>query len=138
MTPEELAKYRTEKLRKENAAAAQKKADEQADRERISNKNLDAAKALTEKVIPYLNKAKAAISSLEFAPIKDTSSEIVAINLRLGKAAAHIQKSPHGDITAATNYKLGQSPQPFVAIRSIDDLTDEKLGLLIKSLIDAE
>jgi hypothetical protein len=138
MTPEELAKYRDEKLAREQAAAGQKRAGELAEKERIAKQNSDAETALTAKVLPYMAKAKASIKSLEFTPIRDTSSKIVAVNLRLGKATAHIQKSPHGDITAATNNKRGQSPQPFAAIKSIDDLTDEKMALLIKSLIDDE
>jgi hypothetical protein len=138
MTPEELAKYRADKLANERAAEAVKEADKLAERDRIANQNLAAESAL-KMALPYLAKAKAAISSLDITPVSDTSSKIAGINLRLGNASAQIMKSPLGDITAVTmNKKQGPTGKPFNAIRSLADLTDENLSLLVKTLIDGE
>lgn len=139
MTPEELAKYREDKLAKETTAKVQKEADKVAERKRIDDENLAAENALKEQVLPYLAKAKGAIGALEFTPVNDTSNRITGVNLRLGNASARISKSPVGRISAvATNSKQGITGKPFQAIQSASDLTEENLSELIKSLIDAE
>jgi len=136
MTPEELAKYHAAKIERERAAEAQKKAADVAERERTANQNSVAEKAL-EDTVPFLTKTRAAMgNSFEFALLRDTSSKIAGINLRLDNANAEIKKSPVGGISVTVRTRSQGSARAYSHITTAGGLTDENLGQLIKTLID--
>lgn len=136
MTPEELAKYHAAKIEKDRAAEAQIKADGAAEKERVANQNSIAQKAL-ENTLPFLTRTQNAMgNSFEFVPIRDTSKKIAGLNLRLANAAAEIKKSPLGVISVSVRTRGPGSARSYSHITTPDDLTDENLGQLIKTLID--
>jgi hypothetical protein len=136
MTPEELAKYHADKIEREKAAEAQKKAGLAAERERVANQNSVAEKAL-EATVPFFTKTRTAMgNSFEFALLRDTSKKIAGINLRLDKANAEIKKSPVGGISVTVRTLGRGSARIYNHITTSGDLTDENLGQLIKTLID--
>ncbi len=141
MTPEELAKYRADQLASAKTPREEGEVGKLAANARIDQQNADAEAALRS-IIPHLDRIKAAIPSLEFAPLMDTSRKIAGINLRLGQAAANIEKSANGDISAVlaafASTRQGPSRKPFASISSSADITPDNLNTLIKAMIDAE
>jgi hypothetical protein len=134
MTPEELAKYRSEKLARDRKAEEARKAAVLAERDRVLAQNAAAEHAL-EATIPYLNQVKGAMSpSFTFKPIRDTSNHMVGVELNLDGVNAEIEKDPSGAISASIRGAGGANP--FALIRSAGDLTEDNLSRLVKTMID--
>lgn len=134
MTPEELAKYHAAKVEREKADEAKMKEQEAIERQRIDDQNNTAERAL-ESAVSFLTATRAAMgSSFEFNLVRDTSNKAVGINLRVDNANAEIKKSPHGDVSA--KFQTRSVRGLYDEIRNAGDITDRKLGELIKTLID--
>ena len=137
MTPEELAKYRAEKLEMERKEDEEKKRlhnDEQAQRAAADSEMIEAVK---DKMLPYLEKVKTAMGgALTVSITRDTENTISSIDLSLDGRAAMIRRyGSHLQV----NIKQRRPPYdvvPYSGLRHASDISEENLGLFIKALID--
>jgi hypothetical protein len=135
MTPEELAKYRADKLEKEKASEEARKADVSARRDRILSQN-SAAELALEEIIIYLDQVKIAMSpSFSYKPFRDTSNRIAGFDLTLGAVTVEMRKDTSGSISASTR-DTNRERKAFTFIRSASDLTEDNLSRLVKAMID--
>jgi hypothetical protein len=139
MTPEELAKYRAEKVEKEQRAAAEQERRADAERSQFQS-DTDAAKAaIGQKIIPYLNRVKTAMNgAITFAPMVNTDHEPVGVDLRMDNRKASIKMFGSTFQCYIDSRRPPYGAIPFTGIRSIADITDDKLGQFIKAMIDTD
>jgi hypothetical protein len=136
MSPEELAKYRAEKLQKAEMDKAEKKAAETAARESQQARAEAARKGLTTVVIPYFDELVKGLPGFSYTTMNEaTSGEVLGVDFIVDNRAARIQLAGSAVNAATRDHRQGGMSR-FTFINSADDLTREKVGHMIKAMID--
>jgi hypothetical protein len=137
MTPEELAKYRSDKLEK-----AQK---EQADRKRAAEEHdaryrahVEALRASVEQtVLPYLQEAsKAMDGAMEVTPIRDTDGHLAGVDIILDGRTGDI-KMTGATLEAYTKHPMTGEQLPYTKLRNLQDVNSDNIGGFVKFILDA-
>jgi hypothetical protein len=138
MTPEELARIRTEKLDRERK--------ENEERERATDAKMAAAladqaasrAAIASTILPYLHKVSTAMNgALVVTASRDNEKQIVLVQLELDGRAARIQSTGSSlgfsiqDVAHRTNF------MPYDGIRSAADVSEESLGRFVQALMES-
>lgn len=142
MTPRELAKLQKAKFQKmkfqrENGAPNWGKADRAANREHFKEQSRVASEAL-ENLLPFLNEVRAAMETMDFEfSTRKYDGKTTGIAMRLSDAAASIRKDSRGNIRAKICHRNSGGERTYNHIRTVTDLTNDKISDLIQSLIMA-
>jgi hypothetical protein len=136
MTPEELAKYRQQKVdlerkeqeerqRLQDDAIARRAADEAA-----------AQKAIAEEAVPYLLEVKAAMGNgLTFNVISDTNGQIHGLDMRVDNRGGQI-RIVGSSVQAGVLGRVSREYHAFNKIRAPQDITRGNIGEFIKFVMD--
>lgn len=137
MTPEELAKYRSEKLQKaQQDEEARKRVQEEQKAQYASE--IDALRAaLADRILPYLQTVgKAMDGALNATPVRSTDGELVGIDVILDGRRGDIRLAG-STLQAYTKHPMTSQHLAYTKLRTAEDVTDDNISGFIKFLMDA-
>jgi hypothetical protein len=136
MTPEQLARYRAEKLEKKNEAAAARERAEEAEKVGRANQAHLAETVLREQIIPYFGRVKVAMTQgFSYEVVQNTQKQVVGVNISLDGISGKISVRDGSYQVQLRDPKTARY-NTYPNLGAPEDVSEASLGNLLKALID--